>query len=154
MNSSKKLLRVVQLDQILDRYRVLEKAPKPKMGWIRTVRLTLGMSMRQLGERLGVSAQAVQQMEDREALGTITLESLQTAARALEMKLVYTFLPAEGSLESMVEARAVELAQEMVLKSLQNLEPEEQQEVRPRIEKMIFFTALELQGKMGRGFWD
>ncbi|MBK7408162.1 MAG: helix-turn-helix domain-containing protein [Saprospirales bacterium] len=96
MEYTKKLLRVVQLDQILDRYRILEKAPKPKMGWIRTVRLTLGMSMRQLGERLGVSAQAVQQMEDREALGTITLESLQTAARALDMKLVYTFCPVKA----------------------------------------------------------
>ncbi|MCB9284129.1 MAG: helix-turn-helix domain-containing protein [Lewinellaceae bacterium] len=154
MNYTKKLLRVVQLDQILDKYRILEKAPMPKMGWIRTVRLTLGMSMRQLGERLGISAQAVQQMEDREALGTITLDSLKTAARALDMKLVYTFLPAEGSLESMVEARAVELAQEMVLQSLQDLEPEERQKARPRIEKAILFKAVELQGKMGRGFWD
>ena len=154
MNPTKKLLRVLKLDQILDRFRVLENAPMPKMGWIRTVRLTLGMSMRQLGERMGVSPQAVQQMEDREALGTITLESLQAAAHALEMKMVYTFLPGEETLEAMVETRAVELAQEIVLKAIQDMEPEEREQARPKIEKAILEKAVELKNKMGRGFWD
>ncbi|MBK7408163.1 MAG: hypothetical protein IPJ40_08930 [Saprospirales bacterium] len=54
----------------------------------------------------------------------------------------------------MVEARAVELAQEIVLKAAQELSPEERQLARPRLEKTILFKAVELQSKLGRGFWD
>lgn len=154
MDSSKKMLRIAQLDQILDRFRVLENAPMPKIGWVRTVRLTLGMSMRQLGERMGVTAQAVAQMEERESQGAVTMESLQSAAHAMDMKLVYALLPQEGTLESMIEARALELAREMVLSEMKDLPASDREIMTQRLEKNVLAKALELRAKIGRGFWD
>jgi predicted DNA-binding mobile mystery protein A len=154
MFSSKKTLRIAQLDQILERFKGLDKAPMPKIGWVRTVRLTLGMSMRQLGERMGITAQAVAQMEERETQGAVTIESLQTAARAMNMKVVYALLPAEGTLESMVEARALELAKEMVALELKDLSPAEKALMQERLEKSILTKALELRAKIPRNFWN
>jgi predicted DNA-binding mobile mystery protein A len=154
MESTKQLLRIAQLDQILERFRGLGNAPKPKIGWLRTVRLTLGMSMRQLGDRLGISPQAVAQLEEREAQGTVTLDSLQTAARAMDMKLVYVLLPEEGSIESMVEARALQLAREYVSDAVQDLTEQEREQAHDRLEKAVLIKALELRGNMGRRFWD
>ena len=154
MDSTKHLLRIAQLDQILERFRGLENAPKPRIGWLRTVRLTLGMSMRQLGDRLGISPQAVAQLEEREAQGTVTLDSLQNAARAMDMKLVYVLLPEEGSIESMVEARALQLAREYVSDAVQDLTEQEREQAQDRLEKAVLIKALELRGNMGRRFWD
>lgn len=154
MEFSKKTLRIAQLDQILERFKVLDKAPMPKVGWVRTFRITLGMSMRQLGERMGITAQAVAQMEERETQGAVTLESLQTAARAMNLKVVYALLPAEGTLESMVEARALELAREVVAQELKDLSPPEQALMQERLEKSILTKALELRAKIPRFFWD
>ena len=51
------------------------------------------MSLRQLGNRMGISAQSVMEIEQREVDGSITLKSLKEAANAIEMKLVYAIIP-------------------------------------------------------------
>lgn len=55
----------------------------PPRGWIYTIRTTLGMTLAQLGKRLGVSPQAIAQLEKREVDGQITLSTLRAALRAL-----------------------------------------------------------------------
>jgi predicted DNA-binding mobile mystery protein A len=74
---------------------------QPRDGWIRTIRSALGMTAVQLAKRLGVSPQAVGDLERREASEGITIGRLRSAARALNCELVIAFVP-KTSLEQTV----------------------------------------------------
>jgi predicted DNA-binding mobile mystery protein A len=67
------------------------------------------MSTSQLARRLGLTRQAVAQMERSEADGSIRLETLRRAAAALDCELVYALVP-RASLEEVVDQRARSLA--------------------------------------------
>lgn len=57
------------------------------------------MSFRQFGERLGLTPPSAESIEKREREGSITLKSLEEAGKALNMKLVYGFVPMDGSIK-------------------------------------------------------
>ncbi len=63
------------------------------------------MTLRQLGQRLAITPQSVKDLEMREAAGNITIGRLREAAKAMDMKLVYGFVPADGSIEKMIEKK-------------------------------------------------
>ena len=67
----------------------------PPRGWIAAIRNALGMSARELGHRLGVTAQKVSALERNERTGGIRLASLERAARAMNCRLVYVLVPNE-----------------------------------------------------------
>ncbi len=99
-----------QLDQRLERVRdVLPDLRAPGGGWIGTLRSALGMSQEDLARRLGVTRQAISQLEHREVEGSATLNALKAAAEALEGELAYTIVPAR-SIQETLEARARDLA--------------------------------------------
>jgi predicted DNA-binding mobile mystery protein A len=66
------------------------------------------MSARELGDRLGVSDEAVLELERSEVAGGARLRSLQKAAAAMDCTFVYGFLP-NGSLDGIVRERAAEV---------------------------------------------
>lgn len=78
-----------QLDKRLDPLRNHEGFARPPRGWIKAVREALGMTTAQLAERLGVSQPRAVAIEKAETTNSITLDSLQRAARALDCELVY-----------------------------------------------------------------
>ena len=82
-----------QLDASLVRFAPLRDLPPPKKGWIRAIRDALGMSGRQLGQRMGVSKMWVGDMERLEASGATTLKTLRRAAEAMDCVLVYASFP-------------------------------------------------------------
>lgn len=84
----------------------------PQKGWIKAIRTALGMSTRQLGNRVGKRSQSILELEKNEALGRIQLDSLAQLARALDCQLVYAFIPnnKERSLRNIVETRARKVA--------------------------------------------
>ncbi|MGI9303146.1 MAG: mobile mystery protein A [Gammaproteobacteria bacterium] len=82
-----------------------EAFARPPRGWIRAIREALGMTMAQLGQRMGVGQSTVANFEINEMSGALRLNSLQRAAEALGCRLVYALVPAQ-SLEAMIEARA------------------------------------------------
>ncbi len=102
-------LRRRQLDDQLADLRTRPLPIRPRQGWLRTIREGLGMSLRQLGERAGMTKASVAQMEGREAEGTITLNSIRKLASAMEADLHYFVVPRRG-LEETVRARAEFLA--------------------------------------------
>lgn len=63
------------------------------------------MSSRELAERMGVKQQTVVDIERSERRGTVKLETLERAARALDCELVY-FLRPRRSLEELVSSQA------------------------------------------------
>lgn len=77
----------------------------PKGGWIRAIRDALGMSSRQLANRLGVSQSRITPLERAEAHGGATLKTLREAAEALDCTFIYAFVP-NKPLDQIVENRA------------------------------------------------
>ena len=94
-----------RLDARLSPLRSLTGEPRPHTGWIRAIRQALGMSGRELGERLGVSQQTIPSIERSEEHETIKLETLRRTADALDCDLVYFLLP-RHSLDELVTEQA------------------------------------------------
>lgn len=93
-----------QLDATLGAETLRTMAP-PKRGWVRAIRMSLGMTSAQLGRRLGMSAQGAADLERREGDGTITLASLRKAADALDCDVLVALVP-RTSLEETINAQA------------------------------------------------
>lgn len=98
-----------QLDKRLSSMQNMEQFMRPPRGWLKAIREALGMTTAQLGRRLGVVQSRVVAIEQAEAKGTITLNSLEKAAQALDCRLVYALMPRQP-LEDIVEQRASLLA--------------------------------------------
>ena len=91
----------------------IHEIQRPVGGWIRAIRQALGLSLSDVGSRLKKSSQAIHLFEKREAKGTISLYHLEQIAGAMGCRVVYAFVPVEGTLEK--------LAQEPAAKSLNSL---------------------------------
>lgn len=102
-----------QLDK---RFSLLQSADtfvRPPRGWLKALREALGMTTTQLAQRLGVVQSRVVAIEQAETRGTITLNSLEKAAQALDCRLVYALVP-RHSLEETVENRALRVAKKLL----------------------------------------
>ncbi len=86
----------------------------PSSGWIATIRKSLGMTARQMAQRMGVTQQSASRLEQNEADGSITLRSLQKAAESLNCRLVYALIPNEGNLEKTLKKQAIKKATQSV----------------------------------------
>src|ERR1044072_5621234 len=80
---------------------------RPPRGWIKAIREALGMTTAQLAQRLGVAQPSAVGIEKAEASKTITLATLERAARALDCTLVYALVPRKP-LHTLVNERALE----------------------------------------------
>jgi predicted DNA-binding mobile mystery protein A len=98
-----------QLDKRFISLHTMEPFVRPPRGWLKAIREALGMTTAQLGQRLGVVQSRVIAIEQAEAKGTITLNSLEKAAQALDCRLVYALVPRQP-LEDMIQQRASLLA--------------------------------------------
>lgn len=103
-----------QLDRRLDRVRdAVPHLRTPRGGWLSSLRSGYGMTQAQLAHRMGVSQQAVSQLEKREADESATLGALREAAAALDAELVYAIVPRRSIRDTLGE-RARRLARRMV----------------------------------------
>lgn len=154
MRNTKQKLLIEQIDRKLKVFRPLESVIVPENGWINAVRIALKMSLRQLGERMNITSQSINEIEKREANGTITLKNLREAAKALDMKLVYGFIPKEESIEKMIEKRAKEIAAEIVLRTSNTMKLEDQENSKTRVSQSIKNKVEEITDKMPKYLWD
>ena len=92
-----------QVDRKIQEMNIPDSFVLPQAGWIYSIRQALGMSLRQLGKKLMITAQSVNEIEKREKNGSISLNVLRQFGSSLDMKLVYGFIPKTGSLEKMIE---------------------------------------------------
>ncbi len=120
----------------------------PKEGWVALIRKTLKMSLLQLGGRLSITPQGMSKIEKNEAEGSITLNSLREAGAALNMKLVYGFVPQDDSLEKMIEKRAIELAHKIIMRTSTTMKLEDQENSAQRIREAIADMTEELKRGM------
>jgi predicted DNA-binding mobile mystery protein A len=154
MDTSKQRLLIEQADRKLAAFRPLGTITIPEKGWINTIRVALRMSLRQLGNRLGISPQSVKEIEVRESKGSITLKGLKEVGAVLDMQLVYGFIPKGQSIEYMIEKRAMEIAKEIVLRTSNTMQLEDQENSKERIEKSIKNKTEEIKTEMPKYLWD
>jgi predicted DNA-binding mobile mystery protein A len=81
--------------------RALWAVRNPAGGWLRTLRQALGLSLKSISGKMGVSPQAVHQLEKSEAAGTISLKQLDAAAAAMGCSVVYAVVPRKGSISEL-----------------------------------------------------
>lgn len=98
-----------QLDKRLSSLQISDAFVRPRRGWLKAIREALGMTTAQLAQRLGVAQSRVVAIEQAETKGTITLNSLEKAAQALDCRLVYALVP-KHSLEETIENQALQVA--------------------------------------------
>jgi len=142
------------LDETQDKlnpFSVLKSEIKPDKGWVNAIRVSIKMSLRQLGERLHITPQGVRDLEKREKEGAITINTLKEVGRVLDMDLVYGFISRHNSLEDMIEERAREIAEEVVLETIQLDNPGKSDN---EIKKAIQQKTYEISSKMPSNLWD
>lgn len=106
-----KHLQLKLLDKKLSKIRVVNI---PSGGWIKAIRSSLGMSNRNLANRMGITKQSVAKLEENEVNDSITLKSLKRAAESMNCRLEYMFIPNEHSLEDIIKKQSEIKATEIV----------------------------------------
>lgn len=84
------------------------------------------MTQANLAERMEVSRQAIGQLEQREADGTITLNALRQAAEALGGRVEYVVIP-DQPVSQTLEERAFRIARQMVTSVRHSMRLEDQE---------------------------
>ena len=153
MRNKRKLL-IEQLDQKLQPFSESRMVLVPERGWINTIRISLNMTMAQLGTKLNITRQGVKRIEKSEANGTITLNSLKDVATALDLKLVYALVPKNGTINDLIQKKADKLAQKIVLRTNQNMKLEDQGIGDDKIAETIKELANEIKREMRKSLWD
>lgn len=150
----KKSLQLQQLNSKMLGFASLKQVAMPPTGWIKAIRTAIGMSMQQLGNKLNVSKQGIMDIEKREKDGSITIKSLREIARAMDMQLVYGFVPNDGSLDALIVKRATELATQIVMRTANTMKLEDQANSKKRIENAIRERAAAIKNEMPKILWD
>lgn len=153
MRNKRKIL-IEQLDKKLKPFSETNKVLVPDRGWVHTIRTTLNMTMAQLGTKLNITRQGVKKIEESEANGSITLNSLKDAANAMDLKLVYALVPKNGTVNDLIKIKAEKLAQKIVLRTNQNMKLENQGIGDEKMAKTIKELANEIKREMRRSLWD
>jgi len=143
-----------QTDSKIKSFVTVKKVIIPSSGWVHAIRLSLGMSLKQLGRRMNITAQSVKEIEEREKAGTISINVLRQFGKSLNLKFIYGFIPEKESISEMVKQRALEIAKEIVLRTSVNMSLEDQKNSEKRLRKAIKEKTLEIQQEMPKYLWD
>lgn len=116
MNSKSSLyrLRLSQVEQTLEPFLTLKGKPIPRKGWLRSIRESLGRTVRAQAAIAGVAPATLQKSERSEAEDRITLAQLRKLAEGLDCELVYALVPRKP-LHDVVEGRAELLARREIM---------------------------------------
>lgn len=151
-NSGLMILR--QLDKKLQKFSDIQLVEVPQKGWINAVRSVLNMSLKQLGTRLGMTAQGIRDLEQREQEETITLKALRQAGESLNLKLVYGFIPLDGSLENMLDKQAEEIASKIITRTKITMKLEDQENSDERLKQALEEMKEQIKREVGKSLWD
>ena len=152
-NLQRKLL-IEQMDARFKKLATIREIHIPSDGWLKSVRVALNMSLVQLGRRLKKTSVTVREIEQRERDRTITLKKLMEVGEALDLQLVYAFLPRWDTLEKKIEKRAYELAKEIVTRSSHSMDLENQGVRGERLQQEIAERAESIKREVPKILWD
>jgi predicted DNA-binding mobile mystery protein A len=146
-------LRIKQIDQKIKK---IDRAIKfeESRSWINDVRLSLGMSLEQLGKRMNMTPQGVKRLEQRERDGSITLKTLNQAARAFGFGFGYGFTTSKTTLEDLVYNQALMKSKEIVRRANRTMVLENQANSKKRLENSVKELRDEIIKNKPKYLWD
>ncbi len=154
MKNNKKLQH--QQRQVLDQ-RIQSQTwnPRPKTGWLKSFRNSLGLSTRQLAERMKTSPNSVTQLETGEIKQTVSLKNLAKAAHAMDCELVYWFQPKSpySTLDEILDQKALLLAQTISNGVAHSMSLEKQKVASQITENQVKALAQELKRELDPRLW-
>ncbi|MNL20937.1 helix-turn-helix protein [compost metagenome] len=153
MGSKTARLRRNQLDRFFSEHKSALLGKTPKYGWVKEIRQALGMTMQDLGARLGVIKQRIERIEKDEVSGKLTLQTLQESAEALNCEFVYFFVPKGEGLQKSLEEQARKTARDIVRSTEHTMQLEAQDTSRQSQQQLLENIALELLNKEDRRIW-
>ncbi len=113
------------LERRLSPLRGRQDLMRPPHGWLRAIRDALGMTTRQLAQRMGKVQSTVVDLEKSEARETISLAKLREAAAAMDCTLVYALVP-NRPIDELLRARAEEIAERQLARASHTMALENQ----------------------------
>ncbi len=129
-----------------------ERLQVPPEGWLRTARKALRMSGAQLARRMGASRGLVSQTERGELEGRVTLRTMARMADAMGYEFVYALVP-KGSVQEMVQQRALQLARHDVASATAHMALEDQMLDKEQQDQQVQRLARRLIEQRG-SLWD
>jgi predicted DNA-binding mobile mystery protein A len=149
-----KTLRRAQLDKNFAKINgVLSLFKRPRSGWVKEIREALGMSMQDLGQRMGVIKQRIERIEKDEVSDKVTLETMKKVAEALDCEFIYVLVPKSGTLQESLENQAKIVASKILESADATMKLENQatsKQSKLELEKKIVRELLE---KEDRRIW-
>lgn len=153
MRNQKKLI-LEQLERKLQPFYKGKEVSVPEKGWVHAIRTGLNMTLEQLGVKMNITKQGVKDMEERDAVGSLSIKSLKEVANVMDMQLVYCIVPKEESLDELVNHKARKLARKIVQRTNRNMKLENQGTADSHIEDAIEELAAEFKREMKKTIWD
>ena len=126
----------------------LRDAQPPKQGWISAVRRALGMTAKQLAERVGLSQPRIAKMELNE--NNLKISTMKKIAEGLDCDFIYGFIP-KSSLQETIKRQAHKKAEAILSSVNTNMALEDQLADNPHI---LTDLADEMIAKNIRRIWD
>ena len=136
-------LRLSQVERAIEPFTTVKGASVPPGGWLRSIRESLGRSLRAQAEIAGISSVTLTKSERSEAEDRISLAQLRKLAAALDCELVYGLVP-KKPLHEMIEDRAELLAKQEVLGVAHSMSLEDQRPSDAFIQRQIDERRKEL----------
>jgi predicted DNA-binding mobile mystery protein A len=152
MNKQFRDLQTQQMDALLETWRTAQLSARPRSGWVRAIRESLGMSAAAFARRLGMTPVGVRKLESAEASDAITLASLRKLAQALDCELQYALVP-RNSLQQQVRDRAEMVAQERLLPIAHSMALEDQAVQGPQNKLQLEVAIKDLIEGSRRELW-
>ncbi|MEM7219924.1 MAG: mobile mystery protein A [Pseudomonadota bacterium] len=153
MKADDRALARKHLDKKLSPLRGSHALARPPKGWVKVIRDALGMTAEQLALRIGVTKPRIYEIERSEASNSITLESLERAAHAMDCQLVYAFVPREP-LEDTINNRAQRIARKRIEAASHTMALEDQAVESDVREQQIRALAAELLQGRASQIWE
>ena len=153
MRPQDRVLARKNIDKRMSQLNNLKSLARPPRGWIKAIREALGMTSRQFAARMGVSQPRASEIEKAETSGSLTLDTLQRAAQALDCSLVYALVPRKP-LQELVEERAKRLAHARLKATSHSMSLEDQsvdeEDAKAQLDKLVKTLAE----REGSALWE
>ncbi|MEY3901348.1 MAG: hypothetical protein RL189_654 [Pseudomonadota bacterium] len=154
LGSEVKNLMRKQIDEKLKYFSAATSSPPPKSGWLKAIREALIMTAEQAASRVKTKRQVWLKIEEGEANGTVSLNTLRKYAAALNCRVVYAIVPHEESLEVILKKRAREVALQIINRTQHTMALEEQDISDAERERQIEEIAHQLMLNLSPRLWE